>query len=182
MVLSLCSGVSGQVLGTGSDNIGGLGGDDGTVGVSDKSSIGQTGGVGYGGVDSSVGGEMLKLGSNNSGLVGGDNGAVGVGNQATVSGVSVRGRVCGVSSGGVGVSGGGVRVCAVGVGTSVSVSVRVCAVDGSPVGGEVGCTSEGHSGLIGGYDSTVGMSHQVGGGDSDTGGENQKLHVDICKR
>ena len=34
--------MSGQVLGTGGDNISGLGGDDGTVGVGNQTGIGKT--------------------------------------------------------------------------------------------------------------------------------------------
>ena len=78
----------GEVLGAGSDNLGGLSGDEGTVGVADKAGVSVASGVGDGGdgKGETLGGEVVGLGSLDSGLIDGHDGAVGVGDEAGVGG------------------------------------------------------------------------------------------------
>jgi len=144
-----------QVLGAGSNNIGGLDGHNSAVGVGNQTGVAvgvrESGGVGQG--KSTMGGVVLGLGGQDGGLINGDNGAVGVGHKAAV-GVGVRG---------------------IGVGVS-TVSQR----EGS-LGGEMGGPGELNLGGVGGDLGAVGVGHQGGGGgEGDTGGENQELHVDFC--
>ena len=96
--------VSGEVLGLGSGDSRLINGDNGTVGVSNKSSVGISSGVsgvgiGGSGVNSigigqssvrvscidypSVGGKVSGTGSGNCGLISGDNGSVGIGDKLT---------------------------------------------------------------------------------------------------
>ena len=95
-----------QVVGTGSLDISGFNGDEGTVGVGNQTGV--SGGVGYGGNRGSgngetMGGKVFGLGSGNSGFIDRDDGTVGVGNQTAevaivVSRVSSIAEVVGVSS------------------------------------------------------------------------------------
>ena len=72
------------MVGAGGDNIGGLSGDEGAVGVGDEAWV--AGGVdgGGGGDGEAVGGEVVGLGGGHSGLVDGDDGAVGVGHETWI--------------------------------------------------------------------------------------------------
>ena len=66
------------------DNVSGLSGDQGAVGVGDKAgeASGIDGWASDGGDWQTLGGQVLSAGSDNSGLVSGDDGAVGVGHKA----------------------------------------------------------------------------------------------------
>ena len=76
--------MSGQVVGTGSLNVGGLNGDESAVGVSDETGV--TGGIsdggnGLGNGGKAMGGEVSSLGSLHVGGLDGGDGAVGVGDK-----------------------------------------------------------------------------------------------------
>ena len=103
MVLFL--GMGSQVVGTGSLDISGFNGDEGTVGVGNQTGV--TGGIGYrgnrGGDGETMGGKVVSLGSSDSRFIDRDDGTVGVGNQtasivAIVVGISSIAVVVGVSS------------------------------------------------------------------------------------
>ena len=154
-----------EVLLSGGHNIGGLSGDNGAIGVSDKSSVGEsssgvgessigvgeTSGIGDTSdrVDHTSSSSELSLGSGDSGLINGDNGAIGVSNQTSI----------GVAS-------------SIGVGESSGVSHgghhRVDGATGSSEGSLGGLDLQG----VSGDHSTIGVTHQLGGGGSDTGSEN----------
>ena len=153
-----------EVLLSGGHNIGGLSGDNGAIGVGDKSGVGESGiGVGKASsvgessgigdtsdrVDHTSGSSEVGLGSGDSGLIDGDNSAVGVSNQTSV-----------------GVAGG------IGVGKASGVGHRgdhrVDGATGSGEGSLGGLDLQGVSGDHG----TVGVTHQLGGGGGDTGSEN----------
>jgi len=162
-----------QVLGAGRNNIGGLSGHNSAVGVGNQTGVAvgvrESGGVGQG--KSTMGGVVLSLGGLNGGLINGDDGTVGVSHKAAVG---VSGSV-GVSSVAVGsVVGTGVGIRTVGISTGVGVSSvpgSVSQREGS-LGGQMGGPGELNLGGVGGDDGTVGVGHQVGGGDSDAGSEN----------
>jgi len=184
--------VGGQVLGAGSDDISGLGGDNGTVGVGNESSISQTVSVGkstgvQGGVGNTVSGEVLSLGGLDGGLIYGNNGTVGVSDEGSRS-VGIRigtGSGIRVSSSGIRVGSSGITV-STGVSSTIGVSsisggIRISTgicVDGSTSSKVLGLGS-GHCRLVSGDDGTVGVGDQLSRGDSDAGSENQKLHVEI---
>merc|ERR1719278_1904104 len=172
MVLLLGGSVGSQVVGAGGDNVSGLSGDKGAVGVGDQA--GEASGVDGGGNRcdwEAVGGKVVGLGGNNSGLVSGDDSAVGVGNEGLSVGVgtvavdavvAVPGTVPGtvVSSPAVGT--------VVAVGTSVGEST---------LGGKVSGLSGGDLRGLGWGDGAVGVGHQLSGGNSGRGEESQQLHV-----
>ena len=94
-----------QVVGTGSLDISGFNGDEGTVGVGNQTGV--SGGVGYGGNrgggGETVGGKVFSLGSGDSGFIDRDDGTIGVGNQTAevaivVARISSIAEVVGVSS------------------------------------------------------------------------------------
>ena len=95
---SLGAGQGSEVRLPGGDNISGLSGDDGTVGVSDEAVVEV--GVGHGShrVDGTSSGSMSGTGGNHVRGVGGDNGTVGVADQGSSS----------VDNGSVGNTGNGV--------------------------------------------------------------------------
>merc|ERR1712168_342337 len=173
MVL-LSAGVSGQVLSTGSNNIGGLNRDNGTVGVGNQAGVGDSSVVGESGIGSNntVGGQVLSTGSNNIGGLNRDNGTVGVSNEGSgvvgISGMSIR-----IS---------GIRVSGIRVSSISSIRKSSMGKD-STTGGQMSGLGCGYSGFVSGDDSTVGVGDKLGRADSDAGGENQKLHVDLmCLR
>merc|ERR1719295_1851132 len=104
-----------------------------------------------GSVGKSMGSKVVSLGSSNSGLINRDNSTVGVGNKTAI----------------------GISCIGIGVGSSISIRISI----DSSLGGKVGSTGMSYSRLISGNHSSVRMGHQAGGGDSDAGSENQKLHV-----
>jgi hypothetical protein len=173
MVL-LSAGVSGQVLSTGSNNIGGLNRDNGTVGVGNQTGVGDSSGIGKSvvGSNNTVGGEVIGLGSSNSGLIYGDNGTVGVSDEGSGV-VRISGMSIGISS--IGVS----SIWVSGVSSIGKSSVGKDSTTSGQMGG-LGC---GYGRLVSRDDGTVGVGDQLGRADSDAGGENQKLHVDMmCLR
>ena len=92
----------GEVLGAGGEDIGGLGGHEGTVGMGDQAvvavgrSVGGDGGGSDGDGGKTLGGKMLSLGSLDSGLIDGHDSSVRVSHKtAKVSGV---GSVAGVGA------------------------------------------------------------------------------------
>merc|ERR1719348_2677824 len=173
-----------QVLGTGSNNISGLHGDNSAVGVGNQTGVGQTG-IGQTSVDTSgqtVGGEVVSLGGENSGLISRDNSTVGVGNQglgvskAVGIGVSSIMGVGESSAVGIGVS------TAKGIGVSTGNGIRIGTAIEESLGAQMSSTGKSNCRLVSGDDGTVGVGHQVaGGGDCDAGGENEELHVEcLC--
>merc|ERR1719295_1352027 len=160
----LSAGVGSKVLSTGSNNVGLINRDNSTVGVGNKTSVGNSGSVGK-----SMGSKVVSLGSSNSGLINRDNSTVGVGSKTAI-GISSIGIGVGTSIGiGVGSS--------IGIGVGTSISIRI-SIDSS-LGGKVGSTGQSDSRFVSGNHSSVRVGHQAGGGDSDAGSENQKLHVDV---
>ena len=147
---------------SGGNNVGGLGGDNGAIGVGDESGVGESGigvtsGVGESSgigdtsdrVDHTSGSSELGLGGGDSGLIDGDNSAVGVSDQTSVGvagGVGV-GKASGVGNGG---------------------DHRVDGATGRGEGSLGGLDLQG----VDGDHGTVGVTHQLGGGSSDTGSEN----------
>merc|ERR1719402_703320 len=101
-------GVSFGVSGTGGNNIGGLGGDDGTGGGVGNQSVGVAGvessGISHG-VDSSSGSGVGGLGGKDSGLINGDNGAIVVSYQGVGVSSGISQGVSGISIGVHGVDG-----------------------------------------------------------------------------
>ena len=145
MVL-LGAGVGGQVLSSGSLDISGLHWDHGSVGVSHQASVvGPVGGVGSDGVDGSSGSGVGNLGSVDLSSVDWHHSSVGVTNQGPGHSHGIR------VVGSIGIAG------SVGNGTS-SLSV------GQSGGGNLGGLCWDHG--------PVGVGHQLGGADSDSGGEN----------
>ena len=170
MVL-LGRGVGGQVVSAGGDNVSGLSGDKGTVGVGHKSGVSVASGVGdggNGGNGQSLGGKVGSFGGNDLRGLGGGNGTVGVGDEAT--GVSSGVGVSTISSIGVAV----VSVSSsIGVGTGVTVGVSGEGSNGQALGGEVSSLSGDDLGGLGGGDGAVGVGHQLGGrGTGQDSGEN----------
>ena len=147
MVL-LSTGVGSKMLGSGSLDISGLHWDDSSVGVTDQSSevVGVVvGTVGSDRVDGASSSSVGNLGSVDLSSVDWHNGSVSMTNQSSGNSVSVR------VVGSIRVAGG------IGDGTS-SLSV------GQSGGGDLGglCWDNG----------PVGVGHQLGGADCDSGGEN----------
>ena len=155
-----------KVLLSGGDKVGGLDGDNGAIGVGDESGVGESGiGVGEassvgvssgigdtsGRVDHTSGSSELGLGSGDSGLIDGDNSAVGVGNQTVgVAGCVGVGEASGVGHGGD------------------------HGVDGTTSSGEGSLGGLDLQGVDGDH-GAVGVSHQLGGGSSDTGSKNLEV-------
>ena len=146
MVL-LSLGVSSQVVSTGSLDISGLHGDDGSVGVSHESGVGVgvVGSVGSDWVDGTSGSSVGNLGGVNLSGVDWDNSSVSVADQSSGHSDSVR------------------VADSVGVASSVG--------DGAS-SLSVGQTGSGDLGGLGWDDGTVGVGHQLGRADSDSSGEN----------
>ena len=163
----LLGSVGSKVLSPGGDEVSRLDGDDGTVGVGDKSGeasvdgddavvvgVGVAGGVGERSssnrVDGTASGGVGNLSSVHLRSVNGDNGTVGVSNKAS----EVR------------------------VGSSIAKGVD--RVD-SASGGSVSNLGSVHLGGVGGDDGTVGVGHQLGGGESHAGRENLMKLFDFSK-
>jgi len=152
--------VGGEVCLPGGDEVGGLGGDHGAVGVGDQageSSVHRDHAVVVGvgvsrGVSVGVGGDLRRVHGTTSG---------GVGN---LGGVHLRG-VDG-HHGTVGVSD---QASEVGVASSVSVGVD--RVHGT-AGGKVGQLGGVHLRGVHGHHGAVGVGHQLGGGEGHAGREN----------
>ena len=145
MVL-LSTGVGSKVFSSGGLDISGLHGDDSSVGVTDKAGVGVwvVGSIGSDRVDGTSGSGVGNLGSVDLSGVDWDHGSVGVTDQGP-------GHSHGIRVGSIGIAG------SVGNGTS-SLSV------GQSGGGNLGGLCWDHG--------TVGVGHQLGGADSDSGGEN----------
>ena len=132
----LGGGVGGQMLSTGGDNIGGLGGDNGAVRVSHEAG-GE--GVDADRVDGTTGSGVSDLGGVNLGGVGGDDGAVVVGDQTVMGGNGV------------------------GVGVGVAHEAEVGGPGGGDlegVSGHHGAVRVGDQGLGGGHSDTGGENLQ----------------------
>merc|ERR1719412_63104 len=165
----LSSGMGSQMFFAGSDDICGLNGDNGAIGVGNKSGVGNgvrvSSGIsvrvdgGNGG--NTVSGEVSLLSGNNLRGLGGGNGTVGIGDEGTM-GVSV------------------VSVVVSGVGTVVSVPSGVSVRISGPntLGGKVSSFSSDDLRGLGGGNGTVGVGDEVDSrGSSHACEENQKLHV-----
>ena len=158
----LLGSVGSKVLGPGGDEVSGLDGDDGTVGVGDKSG------------EASVDGDDAVV--------------VGVGVAGSVGERSSSNRVDGTTSGGVGNLGSvhlrgvdgddgsvGVADKSSEVGVAGSVAEGVNRVDSASSSSVSGLGSDHVSG-VGGHHGAVGVGHQLGGGESHAGRENlQKM-------
>ena len=157
--------VGSQMFGTGGLDIGGLNGDDGTVGVGNEAGGGvrEASGVGNGGDGGNgetLGGEVFGLGGEDLGGLSGGDGTVGVGDEATV-GVSV------------------VSVVVAGV-VSVVESVVVSVVEAggvsvSALGGKVSGLGGGDLGGLSGGNSTVGVGDELSRGSSHASEKNLKV-------
>ena len=158
----LLGSVGSKVLGPGGDEVSGLDGDDGTVGVGDKSG------------EASMDGDDAVV--------------VGVGVAGSVGERSSSNRVDGTASGGVGNLGSvhlrgvdgddgsvGVADKSSEVGVAGSVAEGVNRVDSASSSSVSGLGSDHVSG-VGGHHGAVGVGHQLGGGESHAGRENlQKM-------
>merc|ERR1711997_679121 len=147
----------------GSDDICGLNGDNGAIGVGNKSGVssGISVRVDGGNGGNTVSGEVSLLSGNNLRGLGGGNGTVGIGDEGTM-GVSV------------------VSVVVSGVGTVVSVPSGVSVRISGPntLGGKVSSFSGDDLRGLGGGNGTVGVGDEVDSrGSSHACEENQKLHV-----
>jgi len=158
------------VLGPGGDHISGLDGDNGAVGVGDESSEANVGGddavvvgvrvagsVGVGSegmVDGTAGGSVGNLGGVHLRGVNGNNGTVGMSDQAS-------------------------EVVASSIGVASSIAEGVDGVD-SASSSCVSNLGSVHLEGVRGDHGTVGVGHQLGGGESHAGRENQELHVGLC--
>ena len=154
----LLGSVGSKVLGPGGDEVSGLDGDDGTVGVGDKSG------------EASMDGDDAVV--------------VGVGVAGSVGERSSSNRVDGTASGGVGNLGSvhlrgvdgddgsvGVADKSSEVGVAGSVAEGVNRVD-SASSSSVSSLGSDHVSGVGGHHGAVGVGHQLGGGESHAGREN----------
>ena len=154
----LLGSVGSKVLGPGGDEVSGLDGDDGTVGVGNKSG------------EASVDGDDAVV--------------VGVGVAGSVGERSSSNRVDGTASGGVGNLGSvhlrgvdgddgsvGVADKSSEVGVAGSVAEGVNRVD-SASSSSVSSLGSDHVSGVGGHHGAVGVGHQLGGGESHAGREN----------
>merc|ERR1739844_572718 len=151
----------------GGDDICGLNGDNGAIGVGNKSGmsdgvrVASSIGEGSNGGSYAMGGEVSLLSGDDLRGLGGGNGTVGIGNKTTgISGVSVVVAVVAV------VSSIGISVCA-------GISHR-----GDTLGGKVSSLSGNDLGGLGGGNGAIGVGDELNGrGSSHASKENQKLHV-----
>merc|ERR1712241_141305 len=142
-----------QMFFAGSDDICGLNGDNGTIGVGNKSGGGNA-----------VSGEVSLLSGNNLGGLGGGNGTVSVGNKATMR-VTVVSVPCSVVTG---------PSVVVSVPSSISVGMGI-----NTLGSKVSSLSSDDLGGLGGGNGTTGVGDELDSRGSSHAGseENQKLHV-----
>ena len=136
---------------TGSNNLIGLNWDNSTIGVGNESSISVGITVNSDGVDDTTGSSVSNLGSIDSWLINRDNSSVSVGNKTmwVSSGIRV----------------GSIRISSIANGEDMSKLSKVNSSGKS----NLGCLCWDHS--------TVGVSHQSGGRDSQTGRKNLKNKV-----
>ena len=155
------------MVGAGGDNVGGLSGDQGAVGVGDQAgeASGVDGWASDGGDWQTVGGQVVSAGSDNSRLVSRDNSTVGVGNQTpwgTISGPGASSRPAS-------------SVASPGSSWGKSWESSSDGSNWETLGGEVVGTGSDNSGLVSGDDGAVGVGHKaerpLGAGDSHGGGE-----------
>ena len=153
-----------KVLGTGGNKVSGLSRDNSTVGVGNKSGIRVAIGITKSGirmsisiskssdwVDGTASSSVFSLGSKNSWLIYGDNSTVGMSHKTIrVSSISMGIRIPSMS----------IRIPGIGKGQAMSSKVSsLGSSDFSSVSGD---------------NSSVGVSHQLGGGDCYTSGKNLK--------
>merc|ERR1739848_227440 len=149
-----------QMFFAGSDDICGLNGDNGTIGVGNKSGGGNGSNRG-----NAVSGEVSLLSGNNLGGLGGGNGTISVGNKATMR-VTVVSVPCSVVTG---------PSVVVSVPSGVSVGISGINTPGS----KVSSLSSDDLGGLGGGNGTTGVGDELDSRGSSHAGseENQKLHV-----
>merc|ERR1719216_679923 len=166
-------GMGSQMFFAGSDDICGLNGDNGTIGVGNKSGVGNGVRVSssisigsYGGGNGSnggnaVSGEVSVLSGKNLGGLGGGNGTVSVGNKATMR-VTVVSVPCSV-------------VSSPSVPSSISIGISGI----NTLGSKVSSLSSNDLGGLGGGNGTTGVGDELDSRGSSHAGseENQKLHV-----
>merc|ERR1719412_1805388 len=169
----LSSGMGSQMFFAGSDDICGLNGDNGTIGVGNKSGVGNgvrvSSSINCGGGNGSnrgnaVSGEVSLLSGNNLGGLGGGNGTVSVGNKGTMR-VTVVSVPCSVVTG---------PSVVVSVPSSISVGMGI-----NTLGSKVSSLSSDDLGGLGGGNGTTGVGDELDSRGSSHAGseENQKLHV-----
>merc|ERR1719244_113281 len=161
----LSSGMGSQMFFAGSDDICGLNGDNGAIGVGNESSNGIRVSCSISNRGNTVGSKVSLLSGNNLRGLGGGNGTVSVGNEGTM-------RVTVVSVPSV-VSSPGSVVVSVPSGISVGVSSI------NTLGSKVSSLSSDDLGGLGGGNSTTGVGDELNSRGSSHAGseENQKLHV-----
>ena len=165
----LSGSMGGQMFGTGGNNISGLSGDNGSIGVGNETgnTVGVSGSVGNGGNGGgdTVGGEVGSLGGLDLGGIDGGDGTVSVGNESTLVGIGVGTVDTGV-------------VSVVSVVESVVVSVvsvvEAGGVSVSTLGGEVGSLGSLDLGGLSGGNSTVGVGDELSRGSSHASEKNLK--------
>merc|ERR1711937_1080659 len=166
----LCGSMGSQMFFAGSDDICGLNGDNGTIGVGDESSngIGVSGSISIGS-GNTVGGEVSLLSSNNLRGLGGGNSSVGIGYEGTMR-VTVGTSVVSVVTG----PGSGVGTVVVSVPSGISVGISSISTLGNKVSVFSGKDLRG----LGGGNGTTGVGDELDSrGSSHPSEENQKLHV-----
>merc|ERR1719216_120769 len=173
----LSSGMGSQMFFAGSDGICGLNGDNGTIGVGNKSgvgngirvsssiSIGSNGSSNGSNGGNTMGGEVSVLSGKNLGGLGGGNGTVSVGNKATMR-VTVVSVPCSIVTG-----------PSVVVSVPSGVSVGISGIN--TLGSKVSSLSSDDLGGLGGGNGTTGVGDELDSRGSSHAGseENQKLHV-----
>jgi len=173
-----------QVVGTGSDNISGLSGDESTVGVGYET--GETWSVvwgnwgSWGNKRSSMSSQVVSAGSDNIGGLSWDYGTVGVGDEwgiwvSKMSSVWVTGIGTSIGTS-VWVSS-TITVTGISAPSSISQTSPCAIAVGKSLGGKVSSLSSGDLwGLSWGY-GTIGVGDELCAGNSDASEENQEFHV-----
>merc|ERR1719483_151954 len=144
----LCGGDCSKMGSTGLHNLKRLNWDNSTIGVGNESSI--TKSINTNWVDSSASSSMGNLGSIDSWLINRDNSTISVGNKSM-----------GISS--------SIRIGSIGI-SSIT--------NGQNVMSKMSSSGKSNSRCVSRDNSSVGVCHQLGGGDGHTGSKNQKLHVE----
>merc|ERR1719242_1194982 len=173
----LSSGMGSQMFFAGSDDICGLNGDNGTIGVGDESSngIGVSGSISIGSGNNggnggnTLGGKVGVLSGKDLRGLGGGNGTVGIGDEGTMR-VTVGTSVVSVVTG----PGSGVGTVVVSVPSGISVGISSISTLGNKVSVFSGKDLRG----LGGGNGTTGVGDELDSrGSSHASEENQKLHV-----
>ena len=175
-----------QVVGTGSDNISGLSGDESTVGVGYET--GETWSVvwgnwgSWGNKRSSMGSQVLSAGSDNISGLSWDYGTVGVGDEwgKWISKMSSVSKMSGISSIGTSVwVSSSIAVTSISAPSSISQTSPCAIAVGKSLGGKVSGLSSGNLWGLSWGNCTVGVGDELSAGNSDTCEENLKYHLKL---